>query len=91
MSADPSSEARAVLLAAMAAVHRNGRVDATPLETPVRAFARAQREAGVEIVALLSELKQMLRDNTGNDEPVLKPRVIGWGVAGYYAGTSRSA
>ncbi|HET7187479.1 MAG TPA: hypothetical protein VFI52_04965 [Gemmatimonadaceae bacterium] len=56
----------------------------------MRAFARAQREAGVEIVALLSELKQMLRDTTGNDEPVLKPRVIGWGVAGYYAGTSRS-
>jgi hypothetical protein len=90
MSADPSSEARAVLLAAMAAVHRNGRVDATPLEGPVRAYARAQREAGVEVVVLLSELKQMLRDTTGSDEPVLRPRVIGWGVAGYYAGTSRA-
>lgn len=89
MSADPSSEARALLLAALTAVHRSGRMDATPLESPVRAFARSQREAGVEIVALLAELKQMLRDTLGADEPVLKPRVIGWGVAGYYAGTSR--
>ena len=89
MSADHSSEARAVLLTALAAVHRSGRVDATPLETPVRAFARAQREAGVDIVALLADLKQMLLDTTGNNEPVLKPRVIGWGVAGYYAGTTR--
>lgn len=89
MPADPSSEARALLLAALTAVHRSGRVDATHLETPVRAFARSQREAGVDIVALLADLKQMLRDATGNNEPVLKPRVIGWGVAGYYAGTSR--
>jgi hypothetical protein len=60
---------------------------ASSLEAPARAYARAQREAGLRIEAVLQEAKYMLVEETGINEPVLKPRVIGWIVAGYFAGT----
>lgn len=73
---------------ALTSIPRAGRIEPTLLEAPVRAFARAQREAGVGIVATLSAVKDLVREGTGPNEAVLTPRVVGWAVAGYYAGTS---
>ena len=85
-----SAAARTALLNAMATIPETGRYDPASLEQPVRAYARAQREAGIGIVALLTDVKRMLKERTGRNEPVLTPRVIGWTVAGYYAGTTKS-
>ena len=58
------------------------------LEALVRAHASAQREAGVEIGPLLVAVKTMVRQLTGDDELVFMPKVVGWTVAGYFAGTA---
>jgi hypothetical protein len=84
-----SAAARTALLNAMATIPETGRFDPTSLEAPVRAYARAQREGGVGIVAFLTDVKAMMKERTGRNEPVLTPRVIGWAVAGYYAGTTK--
>jgi hypothetical protein len=84
-----SAAARTALLNAIATIPEIGRLDPGLLEAPVRAYAKAQREAGIGIVALLTDVKRMLKERAGRNEPVLTPRVIGWAVAGYYAGTSK--
>lgn len=63
---------------------------ATPaLEMAVRAYARALREDGVAIGRALIEVKDLVRAHTGYDEPIITPKVVGWAVAGYFAGTGR--
>ncbi len=89
MPDESSTEYRIVLVRAMAMVHSAGRLDAAPLQEPVRAFARARREAGVGIAECLLEVKQMIAEETGRDAPVFTPQVVGWAVRGYFEGTSR--
>jgi hypothetical protein len=83
-----SAAARLALLNAISAIPEIGRLDPTPLEAPIRAYAKAQREAGIGIVPLLTDVKKMIRERTGRHEIVLTPRVVGWAVAGFYDGTS---
>ena len=59
------------------------------LEIAARAHARAQREAGLPVEKLIIAMKEDIRRETGEQEFLFIPRVIGWTVAGYFAGTSR--
>lgn len=59
------------------------------MEATVRAYTRAQREAGADIGRVLVEVKALVRANTGSDEPIFTPRIIGWTVASFFHGTSR--
>ena len=68
------------------------RQGATPrVEAAVRAYARAMREAGVAVGAALVAVKDLARAHTGNDEPLFTPKVVGWAVAGFFAGTGNRA
>lgn len=61
----------------------------TALEADVRAFARSERERGADIARVLVDVKEMLREAVGDFELVFRPKVIGWTVAGFFAGTSK--
>lgn len=58
------------------------------LQPLVRDHAKAWRLAGGEIGTLLVEVKQLVRDTTGNHEPVYVPKIVGWSIAGYFEGTT---
>lgn len=84
--AEPSRDALVAALRQAQAVRRG----ATPaVETAVRHHARMMREAGVSIARTLIEMKDLVRAHTGSDEPIFTPKVVGWAVAGYFAGTAR--
>lgn len=87
MSDDGASAARARLLAALHAARDARRGVPDTLQFEVRAFARASREAGLSIAELLIEVKELIRTQMGADEPLFTPKVVGWAVAGYFAGT----
>lgn len=59
------------------------------LETRTRAFARAQREAGVAVEKVIIEIKALVRAETNDRDLLYIPRLVGWTVAGYFAGTSK--
>jgi hypothetical protein len=61
------------------------------LEPVVREFSRARRLEGVAIEKVLIEVKQLIREETGDHAPLFTPRVVGWAVAGYFAGTGRAS
>ena len=54
------------------------------MEVVVRAYARAQREAGVPIGCMVVEVKDLVRVHTGQDDAIFTPRVVGWTVAGFF-------
>jgi hypothetical protein len=81
----------AQLIEALRAAHVARRGLPGGLESLVRTYARAQREAGTTIGALLVEVKALVRDNTGRDEPVFTPKIVGWTVAGFFEGTGSGA
>jgi hypothetical protein len=89
MSDDAPSAARARLLTALHAARdaRRGVPDA--LEQEVRDFARVAREHGLSISELLIDVKELVRAQVGVDEPLFTPKIVGWAVAGYFAGTTR--
>jgi hypothetical protein len=58
------------------------------VEVTARAFAYAMREDGVPIGRALVEVKDLIRAHTAQDEPLFTPKVVGWTVAGFFAGTS---
>ena len=58
------------------------------LESLVRMYARAHREVGTNVGAVLIEVKALVRDHANLDAPIFMPKVVGWTVAGFYAGTS---
>jgi hypothetical protein len=58
------------------------------MEPAARAYARAMREAGVTIGAALVDVKDLVRAHAGHDEPIFTPKVVGWVIAGFFAGTS---
>jgi hypothetical protein len=86
----PKVPLRAALIDALRTARAAGRGVSPELEEQVRAYARAQREAGLLIEQVLIEVKGLVRDATGEHEPVFTPKVVGWTVAGYYHGTRRS-
>lgn len=88
---DARLAARARFAIALEAAHAAGRGVPDALELEVRAFARAARVAGTNVSELLIDLKAMIRDSVGVDEVLFTPKIVGWAVAGYYAGSSRSA
>jgi hypothetical protein len=59
------------------------------LESATRDHARAQREAGMPVEKLIIDMKDAIRREAGEMEFLFIPRVIGWTVAGYFAGTPR--
>lgn len=61
------------------------------MELEVRAYARAQRDAGVPIGRVLVEVKDLVRTHTGQDDAIFIPRVVGWTVAGFFQRAVRKA
>jgi hypothetical protein len=90
MSDDVPSAARARLLTALHAARDARRGVPDTLEVDVRAFARLSREHGLSVSELLIEVKELVRVHVGVDEPLFTPKVVGWAVAGYFAGATRS-
>jgi hypothetical protein len=86
MSDDAPSAARARLLTALNAAREARRGVPHTLEAEVRTFARLSREAGLSVSELLIEVKELVRAQMGVDEPLFTPKVVGWAVAGYFAG-----
>jgi hypothetical protein len=89
MSDDVPTAARARLLAALGAARDARRGVPETLEPEVRTFARLSREHGLSISEMLIEVKALVRAHVGVDEPLFTPKVVGWAVAGYFAGTAR--
>jgi hypothetical protein len=87
MSDEGPSAARARLLTALSAAREAGRGVPLTLEDDVRTFARLSREAGRSVSELLIEVKEIVRAQTGTDEPLFTPKVVGWAVAGYFSGS----
>jgi hypothetical protein len=81
---------RATLVEVLRSAHAASRGVSPAVEPAVRAHARAMREAGISIAQTLVEVKSLVREHTGHDEPIFTPKVVGWTVAGYFDGTSRS-
>jgi hypothetical protein len=79
---------KAQLIDALQHARTARRGPAPELETLVRSYARAWREAGKDIEHVLIDVKALVREHTGTDEPIFTPKVVGWTVAGYFAGTS---
>ena len=77
----------AQLVEALRAAHAVRRGLPSELEQLVRTYARAHREGGTPIQAVLIEVKALVRDHTAFDEGIFTPKVVGWTVAGYFHGT----
>jgi hypothetical protein len=90
MADDIPPAARTRLLTALTAAREAGRGVPDALEQEVRDFARLSREHGLSVSELLIEVKALVRTHVGVDEPLFTPKVVGWAVAGYFAGTTRS-
>jgi hypothetical protein len=84
---DPVRALRAELIAAIMTAHAARRGDPRPIEPLIRTYAKSQREAGVSVALVLIEVKALLRDHAGRDSAAFTPKLVGWTVAGYYAGT----
>jgi hypothetical protein len=89
MPDDGPTAARARLLTALTAARDARRGVPKTLEAEIRTFARASRDAGLSISELLIEVKEIVRAQMGADEPLFTPKVVGWAVAGYFAGANR--
>lgn len=57
------------------------------LEPLVRGYAREARVAGVPVEQMLIDLKALVRALTADHAPLYVEKVVGWAVAGYFAGT----
>lgn len=82
------AEKRTAYVESLRSAHAAGRGATPSVEVAVRAYARALREAGVAVGTALVEVKSLVREHTGLDEPIFVPKVVGWAVAGYFDGTS---
>ena len=86
---DASHEVQRVALAeAVRSAYRAGRGLPASLEQVARTFARTQREAGIAVERVIIEVKGIVRAETADDDLVYVPRLVGWTVAGYFAGTA---
>jgi hypothetical protein len=86
MAPDTPTPARTQLVAALVEAHRVRLGVPASLEPLVRAFARAEREAGIPVERVLVELKRLLAETVHGEAELFAKRVVGWAVAGYYQG-----
>lgn len=88
MAPEAPSPLRTELAAALICAHRARRGVPHSLEPLVRAFARAERDAGVPVERVLVDLKRLLAETVYADADLFAKRVVGWAVAGYYRSSS---
>jgi hypothetical protein len=79
---------RTALIEALRSAYAGRRGITDSIEPAARAYARAMREAGVTIGAVLVDVKGLVRAHAGHDEPIFTPKAVGWAIAGFFAGTS---
>ena len=89
MSVGDTDATRAEFIEALRSAYAARRGVTPAVEPTVRAYAKALRENGVQIGQALVDIKDLVRAHTGYDEPIFTPKVIGWAVAGYFAGTAK--
>lgn len=80
---------RASLIAAIREASHSPRGVPASLEDDAREFARAQRVAGVAVEKVIIDVKAIVRSEAGELALLFLPRIVGWTVAGYFAGTPR--
>ena len=80
---------RTAFAAAVRAAYEAGVGVPPALEAPTRALARAEHDAGVPVEKMIIEIKELLRTQTSDHALVFIPRVVGWAVSGYFAGSPR--
>jgi hypothetical protein len=83
--------ARASFVEALQSAYAARRGATSQVQSAARAYARALRVSGVAVGAALVDVKRLVREHTADDEPIFTPKVVGWAVAGYFAGTSRES
>lgn len=79
---------RTEVIEALRSAHAARRGVTASVEPIVRAYAKTMRQAGVSIGQVLVDVKGLVREHTGNDEPIFTPKIVGWTVAGFFAGTA---
>lgn len=89
MQNEAATVVRAQLATSLREAERAGRGVTAEIETHARAFARARREEGVTVERVIIEVKAMVNEIVMRHPGVFIPRVVGWTVAGYFAGTAR--
>lgn len=89
MEVDSPGPQRGRLADALIAARAARRGVPVSLESVVRAHAQERREAGTGIGAVLVDVKALVLELMGDDELVFMPKVVGWTVAGYFAGTGQ--
>ena len=82
------SALRASFTLALGEAYRAGRGVPPSLEQHVRDYARALRLNGVLVEKMIVDVKGIVRAETGHHELVFVGPIVGWAVAGYFAGTS---
>jgi hypothetical protein len=87
----PTEAAHERLVEALRAAHVAGRGVPSDLEAIVRAYAATRRAAGDPVERILVDVKALLGAHVGGDVDIFKHRVVGWTVAGYFAGMSKGA
>ena len=88
MSHDPNDHLRAALAASLGEAARGARGLPSTMEPAVRAWARARRLRGDPVERVIVDMKALLREHAASDELVFLPKLVGWTVAGYFAGAS---
>lgn len=82
----PTSVHHERLVGALRDAHAAGRGVPPDLEPVVRAYAASRRAAGDPVERILVDIKALLREHVGTDVDVFRHRVVGWAVAGFFAG-----
>ena len=77
--------ARAAFIEALRSAQAVRRGATPEVQATARAYAGALRSTGVGIGSALIEVKDLVRAHSGQDEPVVTPKVVGWAVAGFFA------
>jgi hypothetical protein len=89
MSDDASTATlREVFTRALREAYLSGRGAPATMEPSVRAYARALRLDGIAVEKMIIDVKGIVRGETGHHELVFIPPIVGWAVAGYFAGIS---
>lgn len=57
------------------------------MEPVVRQYGRSLRMSGMRIEKAVVHVKEIVRNETRGDEGVFIAKVVGWTIAGYFAGT----
>ena len=88
LSDDPVALLSARLDGALRSAHAAHRGVPPDLQPLTREHGKAWRLSGGDIASLLVNVKAMVRISTGADEPLFTPKIVGWTIAGFFAGTA---